>query len=111
MKKKGLKILATVLLTLALFLNIDIVFKKETTSYLKFGAVSGVFASSSGSGSAPSGCSDCNKSGGRGATSCECELANAITGTTKCSVSVSTGYYACCRRTTLGDCKCLSCPN
>ena len=60
---------------------------------------------------------ECNKAGGPGATSCSCQSGTVSGGTggssiggggDSCSVTVGTGYYACCYKDSYGLCRCVS---
>lgn len=96
MRKKLISIASGILIPVILILNV-----------LAISEVKATITNEEGSGWA---CEHCNHAGGPGATSCSCKI-EILDLKSECSVTVGTGYYACCRTTLLDRCNCLSCQN
>ncbi|HPC99264.1 MAG TPA: hypothetical protein P5265_13140 [Bacteroidia bacterium] len=76
---------------------------------LNIGIITDVKATAPGEGGDSWACNHCNIAGGPGATSCSCKVELPGMILSECSVTVSNGYYACCRTTWSDRCICLSC--
>ena len=124
LKKKAMLLIGALILLLGMGMNLQYALDDYGFNNCNLQAI--ILVQASETGEDPSGtggpgsaadlnpCDDCNKAGGVGAVSCECTSSSVSVGGSggggdHCSVSVGTGYYACCRKTSAGTCACPAC--